>query len=279
LPGGLFGSINSITTSQIDNFLFGGNRARPITTGDNLVSKYVSPNDISQTVNGLGDGDADVTEEFNDILVSTYTADDFATVPPGGENVVNENSPSQNAIRGKAYSEMEPAVIGAGEKSRNDVMGGRSFINPYAIIHHASCNTANDFLDIEGREGAYPKNKGGESRRELSLDGLLKDFPSTGSKPERYSTQPQKQIQKPAADMHQAQVAHAPQHLAHRLHAVRPETAQLLGHVIGGPALPVDGRQDLRVPAQAPTAGVLLRRHGGFSSCSRAPAMAAWGGG
>lgn len=189
MPGGIFNIISDVTTGGIDNFIFGGRQPGPVKDVNGILAKYVFPNDTANELDGLGEGDADVAEENNNILLSTYTSDDFTTVAPGGDKNENvDTRPSHNSKIGKAYGEMEQAAIGSGKKSRTDVLGGRSFINPYAIIHHAACNTANDFFDIEGREGAYPKKKGGENRRDLTLEGLLEDFPTVGSKPERFST-------------------------------------------------------------------------------------------
>lgn len=182
LPSNIFNSVNNVTTQDIDNFLFGGKKSEKLTEPNNLVSTHISPNDYSELDGGLEEGDEQVTAVNNALIVATDS------VP--GDQIEEDNAtpPSQSPVRSGAYGQMEVAAVGSGKKSRNDITGARSFINPYAIIHHAACKDANDFLDIEDRNGAYPKVAGSENRRELTLEGLLNDFPSNGKNPSRLST-------------------------------------------------------------------------------------------
>jgi hypothetical protein len=99
------------------------------------------------------------------------------------DELVTPSAVQTSAQLGGAFGKMETAMIGKGKYSRNDLQGGRSFINPLAIFHHASCSTANQFFDVEGSKGAFPKAyKDGTGNRVLTLESLLRDFPSNAKK-------------------------------------------------------------------------------------------------
>lgn len=166
----LFGKpINSPSTQEIDSFIFG-------TKKDNTtLGKYTAPAitaaDQLETLEATSP--ATIQTDFDAVLIS-----DIATDVDVSDQLVE--SPADIA-RGGAFEKMETAVIGTGSKSRIDIKGARSFINPLAIIHHADCMTANDFLDDETNgNGAYRKNVTSsgitQERRELTIDGLLRDF-------------------------------------------------------------------------------------------------------
>lgn len=53
----------------------------------------------------------------------------------------------------------------------NGSNGVPSMMNSFAIFHHPKCTTANDFLDIDGSGGAFPK-----TNRELSVERLVREF-------------------------------------------------------------------------------------------------------
>lgn len=185
MPVSLFGrDLNTVTTKEIDKFIFGGN-------GDttNKASKYSAPPITSESnIEPLLPSDeATATTDFDAVLISD------TSIP---QTVDDPEIPSNtgDVSRGNAYRSMETAIIGEGKRSRTDVKGSRSFINPLAIIHHANCNDVNDFLDDETQGfGAYKKSVSAagttQDRRELTLDGLLKDFPDNiGQESSVYST-------------------------------------------------------------------------------------------
>jgi hypothetical protein len=68
--------------------------------------------------------------------------------------------------------------------------GVPSMFNPYTVFTHPGGNDVNDFFDIKGSDGLFPKyankqtNKSGADRgtggREISLESLLKDFDPEG---------------------------------------------------------------------------------------------------
>ena len=171
MPTSLFGKdLNTITSKEIDSFIFGtkpstetkagGYSAPAITSGEEIealeaTSQATALLDVDAVLISDGDNGGQVDDQVVD--------------PPG------------DVTRGNAYEKMETAVIGAGVKSRTDLNGARSFVNPLAIIHHANCNTANDFLDDETQgNGAYKKTVTAagvnQDRRELTIDGLIRDF-------------------------------------------------------------------------------------------------------
>ncbi len=77
-----------------------------------------------------------------------------------------------------------------------------SLMNGYAVIHHFACKSPDDYRDLEGKDGAFPKfgskgndtssnnNLGGTGGRKLTVESLLHDFPadSTDVKDPRYPT-------------------------------------------------------------------------------------------
>lgn len=73
--------------------------------------------------------------------------------------------------------------------------GSGSIFNPYSVFTHPNAKTANDFLDIKGQAGAFPKGEkvytNGDGKeihiggRKLTIESLLEDFQpnETNSKP------------------------------------------------------------------------------------------------
>ena len=75
-------------------------------------------------------------------------------------------------------------------------MGAPSLMSEYAIFYHPRCSSVNDFFDVEGQPGAYPKfdfitgadengNPVGKGGRELKTEHLIEHAPPFGIQTDR----------------------------------------------------------------------------------------------
>lgn len=87
-------------------------------------------------------------------------------------------SGSNNNNMAYAYSNMKNT-----DGHPNNRQGAPSLFNEYALLVHPRCNTANDYYDTSGADGAYPKyslvndtGQGGTGGRYVTVESLLEEF-------------------------------------------------------------------------------------------------------
>lgn len=120
------------------------------------------------------DGDPTI-DEFNE-SISGLDRDNISQIQ--FEDAISySNRSGNNTDTSYAFDEMIPLSTHPQGKS-----GGRSMINEYAIFHHPACKSVNDFRDIEGQPGAFPKytvtgqNGIGSGGRMVTIESLLDQF-------------------------------------------------------------------------------------------------------
>jgi hypothetical protein len=190
--------MTSLPDNKVGNFIR-KDRAGNIIKGDNVFNEESIQKNIESSQNtydnSLGYGE---TVSVGEKAHGTVSANLY------GEDISDAYAEQINGEFGLEVQNSKGAVVSQAIDKEDTVP---ALVNDFTVIRHSACKSVEDWKDLEGKPGAFPKyetkspndgattnpdgsiaESGGTGGRNLSVESLLIDFSKSDKKDKRYAT-------------------------------------------------------------------------------------------